>query len=340
MNNYDWKTERKRGQNLFIVEGNHEKNKFLNLLFSAFPEIGIHKEDVMIYGTNIYQLYEDIIKFYDEEWNLEDIDLPYIVSKKIRNEQTLYKEDFVNIILVFDYERHDHNFSEEKIEKLQAYFGEMTDVGKLFLNYPMIESYQDLDAPIDPEYANRYVLAEMENGSDYKNSVNSKPIHKAMRLPTKIRELLSDRFEISGLEWLENFTNGLLQCKSIEELEIEIDTSLSSVLEMKKFLTAKNQLIKTIEAVKYLDLKVSYHVYIRELFNQIICQNIAKANKIQGGAYEDELEKVIECFQGMDLKKVLDEQNKSSQRIGGGIIWVLNTSVFIIPEYNLKLLET
>lgn len=58
--------KRKRSQNLLIVEGNHEKNKLFWLLFACFPEIDIHMDDIWIYGTNIYLLYDDIEKEYGD----------------------------------------------------------------------------------------------------------------------------------------------------------------------------------------------------------------------------------------------------------------------------------
>lgn len=69
MNDYEVET-RKRGQTLLIVEGYHEKNALFKLLFECFPEINIDIDDVWIYGTNIYLLYEDIVKEYGENLNI------------------------------------------------------------------------------------------------------------------------------------------------------------------------------------------------------------------------------------------------------------------------------
>ena len=58
-------------------------------------------------------LYEDIIREYGDDWENEwtDIDLPFVISKKKNLENLCYKNDFANIILVFDYERHDPQFT-------------------------------------------------------------------------------------------------------------------------------------------------------------------------------------------------------------------------------------
>ena len=116
---------------MLIVEGKHEKNELFGILFRCFPSICISMDDIWIYGTNIYMLYEDIVKEYGEAWEKDDIDLPFVISRKLEFHPLRYKEDFVNIMLVFDYERHDKNFSEEKILKMQRYFNDAADAGKL-----------------------------------------------------------------------------------------------------------------------------------------------------------------------------------------------------------------
>mgnify|MGYP000796506422 FL=1 len=123
MNKYTGEV-RKRSQNLLIVEGNHEKNELFWLLFKCFPEINIDMDDIWIYGTNIYMLYDDIAAEYGADWASagEDIDLPYVISKKKYPENLRYKEDFTNILIIFDFERHDTNFSKVKIEEMQRIF--------------------------------------------------------------------------------------------------------------------------------------------------------------------------------------------------------------------------
>ena len=91
MNNYIEEV-RKRSQNLLIVEGKHEKDELFKLLFRCFPEMKISMHDIWIYGTNIYMLYEDIVKEYGEQWEKDDIDLPFVISKKQGRVPLRYKE--------------------------------------------------------------------------------------------------------------------------------------------------------------------------------------------------------------------------------------------------------
>ncbi len=75
---------RSRKRCLLIVEGHHEKNELFRLVFECFPELDIDIGSVWIYGTNIYMLYEDIVKEYGCSWAEEgiDIDLPFVISKR------------------------------------------------------------------------------------------------------------------------------------------------------------------------------------------------------------------------------------------------------------------
>ena len=78
MNNYATEA-RRRGRSLLVVEGNHEKNELFWLVFKCYPELHVDMENIWIYGTNIYMLYEDIIREYGDDWENEwtDIDLPW-----------------------------------------------------------------------------------------------------------------------------------------------------------------------------------------------------------------------------------------------------------------------
>lgn len=59
---------------------------------NCFSEINIDINDAWIYGTNIYLLYEDIVKEYGVTWaeDGEDIVLPFVISKKMHPEALCY----------------------------------------------------------------------------------------------------------------------------------------------------------------------------------------------------------------------------------------------------------
>lgn len=339
MNNYRGEV-RKRGQNLLIVEEQHEKNKLFWLIFKCFPEININMDEIWIYGTNIYQLYDDIVKEYGNEWakDNEDIDLPFVISKKQSPDQLRYKKDFINIILVFDYERHDTNFSEEKILDMQRCFVDATDMGRLYINYPMIESYRHLCQLPDDDFAERKIPVSLQPGKKYKAKVKQETILGTdIDFPHKIDDLLKIRFGVSDVEKREKCCNKILEISSISNMGNVIDNALQEVVAEHILPTVKYQLIDWVTKQRYVHKNLTYWKYIRDVLKQVIYHNISKANRIQHGQYQIPENKYKEYFERLDLTEILKVQNSASKNNLTGFIWVLNTCVYFIPEYNFKL---
>lgn len=87
---------RKRSQTLLIVEGSHEKNNLFWLIFKCFPELNIVWK-MFGFMERIYISFTKILKNeYGENWNEEDIDLPYVVSRKKTPSNLRYK----NVLLI------------------------------------------------------------------------------------------------------------------------------------------------------------------------------------------------------------------------------------------------
>ena len=160
-----------RGNTLIVVEGNHEKNELFSLIARCYPELRIDPDNVWIYGTNIYRFYELIVKEYTKKWDEVDIDIPYLISSHNKMD-TRWKTEFINIYLFFDYERQDPNFDYDNLKRLQEYFSDETDCGKLYVNYPMIEAYLDFDCMDEDKYINKKIVTNYQKGSIYKNLVS------------------------------------------------------------------------------------------------------------------------------------------------------------------------
>lgn len=337
MNNYTVET-RRRSRSLLIVEGKHEKDELFWLVFKCFPELNIDIDDVWIYGTNIYKLYEDIVKEYGTDWSKDemDIDLPFVISKKEHPQDICYRNDFINIILVFDYERHDPAFSEEKILEMQHCFTDSTDMGKLYLNYPMIESYLHLESIPDEEYINRKIPVSLQPGDKYKAVVKSvSAIEKAVDLPHRIDDLLAgNRYQVDDSEKRQQFCDNVLQL-SENELDWKLEELLHIVGDDKKEKTLKYQLKDWILKIGYTHENLTYWKYMRKIFQKVVYHNICKADKIQNdGENEDDLRKQ---YEQIDLAEILKVQNEASRDAGTGFIWVLSTCVLLIPDYNFNL---
>lgn len=339
MNDFTIGNKRVRSQTVLIVEGKHERNELFRLIFRCFPEIHINMENVWIYGTNIYMLYEDIVKEYGTEWTEVDVDLPFIVSKKKKLDTLRYKKDFINILLIFDYERHDPNFSEEKILEMQNYFTDSTDSGKLYINYPMIESYQHLKSLPDEAYAERTIPVTLRPGVKYKSMVKKETaIVQYINFPRKVEELLKEHFNVHEEKLWKSCYERILGLSEKENIESQIQTILNGALEQQQIQTAKYQFINLVLKVGYVQERKSFWEYVRTIFQQVIFHNICKANKIQNGEYRIEGEEYRKCFDELSFAEILKKQNKCSRDMKNGFIWVLNTCVFIVADYNFTLL--
>jgi hypothetical protein len=232
MNNYEGMV-RNRGQSLLIVEGNHEKNELFWLIFRCFPEINIDMNNVWIYGTNIYLLYEDIAKEYGADWSIEenDIDLPFVISKKQTPSDIRYKDEFTNIILIFDYERHDTNFSEIKILEMQRIFSDATDMGKLYINYPMIESYQHLKSIPDSNFSERKIPISLRPGSKYKELVGKESkIGKIVEFPYRIDNLMNEHFGITNTEIRQKCCEDILNISDVNNIDGKLQNILHGAI--------------------------------------------------------------------------------------------------------------
>ena len=339
MNSYRGEV-RKRSQNLLIVEGHHEKNRLFWLIIKCFPEININMDEIWIYGTNIYQLYNDIVKEYGEEWaeENEDIDLPFVISKKQYPDKLRYKEDFTNIVLVFDYERHDTNFSEEKILEMQRCFADAADMGRLYINYPMIESYQHLCRLPDDDFAERKIPVSLQPGKEYKALVERETILGAqVDFPHRIDDMLEKHFGVSDAEKREKCCNEILEISSVNSMENAIENALQGVVAERVLPTVKYQLADWVTKQGYVHTNLTYWKYIRGVLKQVIFHNISKANRIQYGQYQIPENRYKEYFERLDLTEILKIQNLASKDSIMGFIWVLNTCIYFIAEYNFKL---
>lgn len=153
---------------LLIVEG--AKSEF-ELFMKAISEFEFSSDfKIYVYNTNIYELYERM--FLGNESELDYLDLLTTLKSRDSNDSVL-NEKFTDVLLVFDYEPQDNRFSIERINLMLKYFNESTDNGKLFINYPMFESFKHLKSSPDPEYKNRFVELSVVKSGGYKKLVGS-----------------------------------------------------------------------------------------------------------------------------------------------------------------------
>lgn len=335
MSDYNLLKKRDYKRSLLIVEGEHEKDKLFKLILQTFPEIDIDLKDIVIYRSNIYILYQQIVDQYGDAWYEEDVDMAFIVSKRLNYNPVLDKKSYKNIFLIFDYEHHDPNFSEDKIEKMQRYFTDSTDMGKLYINYPMIESYQHFKPFPDADYDELTVSVALQPGSCYKGLVKDTFIARLIDLPEKVEELLSKRFGLKDINACKKCTQKLLEISNPISLMEDINQVLLEFLADSEIQVAKKQIYNWLKRKEHIQNNKSYYDYMRDIFKQIVLHNINKGSKMQNINSNDKRH----LFELLDLNEILKIQNSVSRDAVKGYIWVLNTCVFLIPDYNFNLVE-
>jgi hypothetical protein len=148
---------------LFVSEGPKEGNQFekIQKYFSDLDGI-VH----FVFEAEIYQLF----KLINED---TDLDIFPLIKERISSRNPELKDfkrtDFDQIYYFFDYDGHATQASDEKIIQMLELFNEETNNGRLFISYPMIESFYHIENT-DDSFQNLTVKCKENVG--YKQIVN------------------------------------------------------------------------------------------------------------------------------------------------------------------------
>ena len=141
---------------LFVVEGERDDPRFLRKLIGTFFEV--RPENVFSYGTNIHALLESAC---GEDGIDGDVDLVQLLMERAGDEdRAMLRQRFTDVFLVFDLDPQDPRYDPDRIDAALRHFDDSTDNGKLYINYPMLESYRHMSFVGDPSYMDRTVMAE------------------------------------------------------------------------------------------------------------------------------------------------------------------------------------
>ncbi|HJJ90147.1 MAG TPA: hypothetical protein O0Y05_03830 [Methanocorpusculum sp.] len=140
---------------LFVCEGSNDEPKFLKALMKkTCPEYNFK---IYSYNTTIHTLAYKLRKYYPD-FDSGDTDIAAILKDLEEDEEkrSLLSERFSDIILAFDFDPHHKNPDFEMVERMLTYYVESSDMGKLYINYPMMQSYRHVRSLSDMEYLERY----------------------------------------------------------------------------------------------------------------------------------------------------------------------------------------
>lgn len=118
---------------LFVFEGEkREPAIFATMERLFFPERKSHI--YCSYGNNIYSLYRKL----KEDPDLDFLPVLYASAK----DKTFwdYRKKIDEVYLFFDYDKHDQSAIDAHLQEMLEAFNNETAKGKLYVNYPMVES--------------------------------------------------------------------------------------------------------------------------------------------------------------------------------------------------------
>ena len=168
---------------LLITEGKNDSKFFdrIKILFNINVEI-VH------INANIYKLYSRM-KAEDFNCNVKNLILEClpndISSDKKEDYKNKLKDKYAYIYFVFDFDIQHHGKNEDsdinkncdKIKIMLEELNNETDEtrGKLYINYPMMQSFRDINSFDDIEFISSYI--SVDDIKNYKSMVSSKRLN-------------------------------------------------------------------------------------------------------------------------------------------------------------------
>lgn len=138
---------------LYIVEGAKGEPRFLKKMHQVL--FGTRPENIFVVGTTIHGLLRSVFPEGEAEEGLDIVS----VLREISGEEhrDVLEKEFSDVYLVFDMDPQDPRYDPKRLGAAMEYFDNPTENGKLYLNYPMLESYKHLTCLDDEGYLHRTI---------------------------------------------------------------------------------------------------------------------------------------------------------------------------------------
>ena len=147
---------------LFVFEGDEREPR----LYRTLERLYFPKENdniICSFGNNIYDLYNELLE-YNAGGDIVSIMRERLADRGDSTLDGIRSSDISQIFLFFDYDFQNTQLSLDEINrrvtKMLSLFDDETDNGKLYINYPMIESIRYTKELPDEEYAHYVVSRE------------------------------------------------------------------------------------------------------------------------------------------------------------------------------------
>lgn len=155
---------------LLIVEGEHEEPSFIKRLFKTCS--GSSDYITYSYRTNIHIIAQELYNNYND-FDKGDTDIRLVLASKEDKDikKKVLLDTYSDIFMIFDFEPQHDNPHFDTIRRMINYYNDSTNQGKLFINYPMMQSYKHFDKL--PCYDFEDIIVKEEDFKEYKKIVAS-----------------------------------------------------------------------------------------------------------------------------------------------------------------------
>ena len=140
---------------LFICEGLEDEPAFLKRLMEvSYPALSYR---IYPYKTTIHTLASKLEMDYPD-FDSGDMDINLILREMETDEgkKKFLSEKYSDIVLAFDFEPHHDRPNFKTVLRMLAYFTDSSDMGKLYINYPMMQSFKHFYCFPDLGYRTRF----------------------------------------------------------------------------------------------------------------------------------------------------------------------------------------
>ena len=141
---------------LFIVEGDSDEVQFLRNMFSkCFSQ---QNYDIYSYKTNIHILAQVLFNEYPD-FESDEIDIKLVLRSLEDNEykRSILSQQYRDVYLIFDFDPQHDTPHFDTVRRMLAFFNDSTDRGKLFINYPMMQSFKHFSTLPDDTFCTKKV---------------------------------------------------------------------------------------------------------------------------------------------------------------------------------------
>ena len=154
---------------LFVVEGKNDEPRFIEqLLLKCYPtsNFKIHS-----YEANLHMLASRLKKDYSS-FEEDELDILLFLKSYEKKQKEIFDLKYTDVFLIFDFEPQHPDLHFDTIQKMIRYFNQSDERGKLFINYPMMQSYRHLNALPDNDFLKSRLFKQDFN--HYKEIVSNK----------------------------------------------------------------------------------------------------------------------------------------------------------------------